>query len=180
MNITNINDRIKMKAVTSFFIAIAILFVANSTVFGENLGLTVVGAVWTNRIDSNKNPVVKYENSAKNIKQLYLWTRVQAGTDALEYLKSKGKLPILHQWFTYLGSLSQFDESIDTIQLNIGNTDDVNKLSWQIQQNDHFVWRTWSMKRNLRPGWWKVKVVYSDGDAVLCSDVPCEYEIMVE
>lgn len=145
--------------------------------------ITVSEAIWTDGIDKNKNPVHKFEENIEGLRQLYLWTRVQGEEEALSYLKEKGKLPILHQWYVYLGPDPRFEETLDltdAVKLNVGGKDMLKKLDWQLRQMGYFDWRTWSSKRNVRPGWWKVRVVYSDGEPVLCGDDKCEYVIEIK
>ncbi len=150
---------------------------------GEYPSITIAETAWTNGIDKNKNPAKRFLESVHGTRQLYLWTKVQGTEEALDYLQTKGKLPIFHQWFIYLGPYPQFDETldpIDAVKLAVGKHEVIQKLSWQIHEKGYFEWRTWSAKQNLRPGWWKVKVVYADGEPVSCEDKPCEYVIEIE
>lgn len=167
---------------TGFF-ALAFLLVGISPSMAEPPLITISEAVWTNGVDNNKNPMKRYEDSVEGNRQIYLWTKLQGEDEALSYLKNRGKLPIRHQWYVYLGPDPSFEETmepIDAVRLTVGGKDVLQKLNWQLQEKGHFEWRTWSAKKNTRPGWWKVKIVYSDGEPVLCEDDPCEYFIEIK
>lgn len=168
--------------ITPVFLFAFLLFLTQSA-NAEHPSITVSEAVWTDGVDKNKYYLKKYEDSVEGARQIYLWTKLQGEEEALEYLKSRGKLPIRHQWYVYLGPDPRFEETmepIDAIKLTVGGKDVLQKLNWQLQEKGHFEWRTWSTKRNTRPGWWKVRVVYSDGEPVLCEEGPCEYFIEIK
>lgn len=148
----------------------------------EDSLITVTEAVWTNGIDNMKNPKKTYEESAYDVKELYLWMRIQGQEDALEILDSQGKLPIQHLWI-YSTGLSQIPtgniKPIDVIDLSVGKKDKLDKLRLEVKERGFFDWRTWSMKKNITRGWWFVKILYADNSPVLCNDQPCEYAIEV-
>lgn len=169
----------------AFFILIVliIMLASGQKVYAEDPLITIVKAVWTDGVDNKRNPKQEYGESVSSSKHLYLWTRVKGGEEALNILESRGKLPIRHKWYTYIGTSPQFEESqkpIDAVNLSVGKKAKINELRLEVDNHGYFDWRTWSMKKNIRAGWWKVRIVYEDGEPVLCEDEPCEYVINVE
>ncbi|MBF0329925.1 MAG: hypothetical protein HQL10_12265 [Nitrospirae bacterium] len=149
----------------------------------EEAMITIVKAVWTSGIDDTKNPVKIYENSVSQPRRLYLWTKVRGGSEALRVLKNEGKLPIRHKWYSYIGPTAEFDDSrepIDAVNLSVGKKEKLNRLASEVDIKGGFDWRTWSMKVNIHEGWWKVRIVYDDGENVICDGNPCEYVIQVK
>jgi hypothetical protein len=108
--------------------------------------------------------------------------RLAGRRTALEELRAKGKLPIRHKWFKCNEDCA-FDQTlapIDAIPLDVGRAEMLEPLDRELSSRGFFDWRTWSMKRRLRPGTWRVRVVYRDNTPVLCPrGTPCEYWIDV-
>lgn len=152
-------------------------------ILGDEARLDIEKAVWTNRIEDRN-----YEETFSNIAPvapLYLWMHVKGSKGTLQRLLDDGKLPIHHQWFyhhPHIGVIYDDEpKMIDNIMIPAGNRDLVGKLEREISNRGFFDWSTWSMKENITPGTWVVKVFYANGDAVLCnSDKACEYKIKVE
>jgi hypothetical protein len=116
---------------------------------------------------------------------IYLWTRMRASRPALAQLQSEGKLPIRHRWIRYLGTEPSVDtiKPTDQIGLSVGTSDLVRQLQQEVDDRGWFDWRTWSGKENVRPGKWRVDVVYKTGAPVLCGPnggeplEPCHFSI---
>jgi len=151
-------------------------------VYAENPALTVAEAVWASAIGKDKMPQQKYQRQAP-LAPLYLWMRIQADEEVLQVLRSQGKLPIRHKWFRSRFGRLYFDQTqrpIDSIDLGIGTREKLQKLQLEIDERGFFDWRTWSGKRNMRRGYWRVRVVYADNTPVLCEGEPCVYDIKVK
>ena len=159
------------------------LYLCLTQTYAEDSLISVTKAVWTNGIDKSKDPKKIYKEVATGTQPLYLWMHIRGSERALEILSSQGKLPIRHKWYKYIGYAGYFDESqtpIDAIELSVGKKAKLDELSLEIKTRGYFDWRTWSMKRNIKPGWWKVIIVYANDDPVLCEEKPCAYAIEVE
>jgi hypothetical protein len=144
--------------------------------------ITITEAVWTNGVNGSKNPKAVFEDIADGARQIYLWTKIQGEEEALSYLSKNGKLPIRHQWFSYVGATPLPEDIVtptDEIVLHVGKSEETSKLQGMLKEKGYFQWRTWSMKKNLYEGWWKVRVVYNDGEPVLCEDEPCQFVIEI-
>ena len=144
--------------------------------------LVVDKAVWTNGVE-NLEYMQVYGKTAPGA-PLCLWMRLKGSKWALQRLHNAGKLPIYHQWFRHsiFGvSAEGVTEAIDHIKIPAGNVRLMDQLGREIEVRGYFDWRTWSMKENVRRGKWVVKVVYADGEPVLCAgDKACAYEIVVQ
>jgi len=144
--------------------------------------LVVDKAVWTNGVENLEYMQIYGKNAP--IAPLYLWMRLKGSKWALQRLHNAGKLPIYHQWFRHsiFGvSAEGVTEAIDHIKIPAGNVRLMDQLGREIEVRGYFDWRTWSMKENVRRGKWVVKVVYADGEPVLCAgDKACAYEIVVQ
>lgn len=151
-------------------------------VFAENPHVTVAEAVWTSAIGNDKMPQKRYAKQAP-LAPLYLWMRLQADEQVLQVLREQGKLPIRHKWFRSRFGRLYFDRTqrpIDSIDLTVGTREKLQKLQVEIEQRGFFDWRTWSGKRNMQRGYWRVRVVYADNTPVLCEGIPCVYDIKVQ
>lgn len=144
----------------------------------EEARIEVEQAVWTNGIDS-RNYTVTYSDRAP-VAPLYLWMRVKGSDWALRELQQVGKLPIYHKWFRHSIIGVSSGGVTEMIKISAGTKQLVEQLQTEIDNRGFFDWRTWSMKKHINKGRWVVKVVYADGDPVLCEDQkPCQYEILV-
>jgi hypothetical protein len=170
------------KGLLALGVLLALLPVYPSTLVAEQPVVAISEMVWSDNVDQNKNPVKRYGEKISGAKQLCLWTRIQGKEDAFAYLKKKGQLPIQHQWFIYVGPNPHYEDTLQTdeVKLNVGEKGVLDKLGWQVKNTGYFEWRTWSRKVNVRPGWWRVKIIYSDGNSVSCEGGVCESVIKVE
>jgi hypothetical protein len=144
----------------------------------------------------DKQPVYFYiagDPSPRRNKPLVFWTRVVGKSDAYARLKKKGKLPIRHEWYWYVGGRaiasnefvtqevsSEDFFKVDSINLPITAAaadsplkeftlkSPLGKLQYELNHDGTFDWRVWSEKRRLKRGVWRVKVVYEDNTPVLC------------
>jgi len=90
--------------------------------------LTVEQAVWTSGVNQ-RQPVSVVESSAGK-GSLYLWTNLRGDEQTLEVLAEKGKLPIRHRWYTYLGWIQHLEElrnPTDSINLTVGKREKLEK-----------------------------------------------------
>lgn len=147
--------------------------------------LIIIKSVWSTGVGDDKNTTDELVDIASDVERIYFWTLVQGSNSAFEILKTQGKLPIRHKWYRYRGVTPTSEGSqipTDAISLQIGKVDIINKLRLELNNLGHFKWRTWSMKQNINPGLWVVRVVYADGSSVYCEDLgaPCEYRILVK
>ncbi|MEM7015856.1 MAG: DUF2914 domain-containing protein [Pseudomonadota bacterium] len=164
-----------------FYVLLTLLL--SGSAYATEKQLEIAEAIWTDGVDQDKQPQQVYEQRASE-PPLVLWMRLRGSSTTLETLRDTGKMPIRHKWF-HLGfsqiAAEGVQTPVDTITLNLGNAALLDKLGLEIEERGFFDWRTWSRKRNIRPGWWQVKVVYADNTPVLCEqDKPCEYYIEVD
>lgn len=161
------------------------LSLATTNVHAEEQLIVVKQTAWTNHVDKKSRQVEKtYQNTAP-VAPLYLWMRVTGGEAALAQLKEEGKLPIRHKWFLerLIGTTPEgVTTMLDDINIPAGANRLLEQLQYEVNQRGFFDWRTWSMKEHIRRGLWRVRVVYADGEPVLCGqeNVPCEFAIRVK
>lgn len=146
--------------------------------------IEITEAVWTDQVSSaDKQYAARYGKSVPLREPLYFWTRVKGHAEALERLRTEGKLPIRHEWLKLLGPEWIYDntgEPLDAIALSVGRDDQLAQLQLELQNRSFFDWRTWSKKDNITRGWWRVSVKYANGEDVLCGSKPCRYMIEVK
>lgn len=140
-----------------------------------NLELEVLEAVWTTRIDTNALKPGNRVKAHSPDRPLYLWLHLKGGKKALDYMETRGEIPIRVHWLKVSGrNLSLIDDvdiSIDKKYMK--------KLKREFQQRGFFDWRTFTEKINTRPGWIMLKIFYIAGSPILCAQNPCKYEIEV-
>lgn len=141
--------------------------------------LTVIQAVWTTRIGSDKQFVGKLSDGSP-AKPLYFWTRLQGGPEALERLRQEGRLPIVHQW-VHSTAVEQTVDEVDPDQegthLSVGSIRGTGGLASMVDASGAFRWRTWSLKQSVAPGTWTVTVRYATGEPVMCGSRACRWSI---
>lgn len=146
---------------------------------GQAVGVEITEAVFTS--DVRDRQFVDRLGGTAPLRPLTLWTMIHADKVALEILRKEFKLPIRHRWTRAVGTVPEqsTETVIDEIPLGVGSVETFAKLAQEVTQVGHFSWRTWSEKRNLRPGKWIVSLHYRNGDPVYCGAFPCKYFITV-
>lgn len=163
----------------------AALSLAATNVHAEEQLIVVKQTAWTNYVDKKNRQVEKTYQDTAPVAPLYLWMRVTGGEAALAQLKEEGKLPIRHKWFLerLIGTTPEgVTTMLDDINIPAGANRLLEQLQYEVNQRGFFDWRTWSMKEHIRRGLWRVRVVYADGEPVLCGEqnAPCEFAIKVK
>lgn len=137
--------------------------------------ITLRESIWTDKV--NERQFSQPHPGTADVVPIYLWMRVVGTKKALSQLKEEGKLPIHHKWYN-LG-LTGYNQDgsypmIDDIKLDAGKESLVHKLDLEVSmRGGYFDWRTWSMKKNIRQGQWRVDVVYNNNKPVLCGNNAC-------
>lgn len=140
--------------------------------------IKVERVIWTDGVENREYQRVYQETAPSG--PLYIWMRVVGTESALRELEKRGKLPIHHQWILHSYVGASYQGVTDMVKLKIGNPELIDKLNSEISTKKSFDWRTWSMKENIWPGTWEVKVLYNNYEAVLDEDnKPCKYTIEV-
>lgn len=143
--------------------------------------LTVDHAVLADVVDAASRSFVHKLASPVVRKHASLWMELRGTPELLEKLKA-GRFTIHHVWRKYVFTSleTRFDQPLE-----IGRTEDVAKLSEQVSATGYFTWRTWSDKRRLSPGNWRIDLEYDDHEPVMCRAEdgrmqPCRYPFAVE
>ncbi len=144
--------------------------------------IEVTDVAWTDGVRDHQY-LQQYDESAP-CQPLYFWMRIQGKQRALERLRAEGKLPIRHKWFKLVGEYKNWEENPElktAVNLSIGREAQLSKLELELENRAFFDWRTWSMKENVRPGWWRVVLVYADDEPVQCGEnnEDCEWDIEI-
>lgn len=165
------------------FLLVAAVFLltamAGASPAGDSAVLSIVDAAWTHGVGEDRQPRERLERAGPD-QPLTLWMKVSCSPGALEMLRIQGKLPIRHKWSyaSFGGVLAQGTLNMtDSIALSAGRVELLDLLAAEVRTRGGFDWRTWSTKKNLLRGTWRVRVSYSDGSPVLCGDKECEYWI---
>lgn len=145
----------------------------------QPVGVEISEAVFTSNV-RDRQFVDRLPGTAP-LRPLTFWTMIHADKVALDILQKEFKLPIRHRWTRAVGTIPEqsTETLIDEIPLDVGSAETFAKLAQEVTQVGHFTWRTWSEKRNLRPGKWIVSLHYRNGDPVYCGGNPCKYFITV-
>ena len=150
----------------------------------ESQLVEVVQAVWTGGVNRETKDHTGVLSSSVKPQPLYLWMRIRGGAEALDRLESDGLLPIRHKW--YRKTIASIDAEgvlavTDEIDVPAAKKAAVARLRNSVEQQNYFLWRTWSMKQNAGRGEWRVRLVYADDSPVMCKGGdPCEYTIKVK
>jgi len=145
--------------------------------------LTVDQAVLTDNVDSTSEHFLHVISSPMMRRRLSFWIEVRGTPELLEKLKaSNGTLTIHHVWRKYV--LTGVETRLDQ-PLQIGRAEDIAMLSEQVATNGYFTWRTWSRKRRLSPGNWRIDLEYDGHTPVMCAgddgdSHPCFYPFEVK
>lgn len=155
----------------------------SSKVFGDDLVIGVK-TEWARGVQ-DRMPSKKHDGSAPHA-PLYFWMLFEGNEAALKHIRSNGDLPIRHKWSVVIAG-EQESEQPDSVSLSIGNDQEqtLSALTGKLKNEGKFTWRTWSMKKNISKGLWKIEVVYEDdGTPVNCREHedlhPCVYTIQVQ
>ncbi len=99
-------------------------------------------------------------------KRVSLWMQLRGTPALLEKLKAaNGKLTIHHVWRKYV--FTSLETRLDK-PLEIGRADDLAKLDAQVAATGYFTWHTWSDKRRLSPGNWRIDLEFDNHEPVMC------------
>lgn len=161
------------------------LILSSLAIGADHKAVIITKGVWSTGVGDNKEPSDELSDIVSDAEQLYFYTLVQGNKNALKILETQGKLPLRHKWYHYYGATPNPEGSqtpTDAINLNIGKVQILSKLKAEVSNSGHFNWRTWSMKQNISPGLWVIRIVYADGSSVYCKDIdaPCEYKILIK
>ncbi len=148
--------------------------------------VSVDEVAWASAVDrasGEYTPAPARGGSAR--RPLYFWTRLTGKGDAIERLRTEGKLPIRHCWTSSVAGVRLVEPDsatpVEAIKLDIDrNGALVGALQRELDTRGFFDWRTWSGKRHLHAGLWSVAVQYADGTPVLCAGKPCQYTIELQ
>lgn len=160
-------------------LAIVCVFGVSGAAYGDEALVTIHQYAWTQSIQ-DREPVTRLSSPATG-RPVVFWTQLRASARALDVLKSEGRLPIRHRWKRYVGAVSDPDTltPTDEITLSVGGASLLSSLTEQVSREHSFKWRTWSSKKNIRPGKWVVEVIYRDGKPVLCEQRPCRFQVEI-
>ncbi|WP_417911768.1 hypothetical protein [Candidatus Electronema sp. TJ] len=116
----------------------------------------------------NKEPVQPHENGGLfSGQKLHLWMKVKGGQEALNVLRSGGKLGIIQRW-----RYQRYGAQTDTIDVSIGgglSEELIRKLQQEVDQRGYFDWRTWGVKENLKAAEYKVDFVNAFYSPLSCA-----------
>jgi hypothetical protein len=141
-------------------------------------------SVWTASVDRTSRAYGKTYTPPIRGSQAYLWMQLRGSRDFLEQLRARadGAMPIQHLWYRFDSDRVVADHDV-TVDLNVGRKSDLRKLSYEVDAKGYFLWRVWSGKEHLSPGWWRVDVMYDIDNPVLCAGEsgvkPCSFELEV-
>ena len=195
-----------LAVVLSFAVVVVSMYSGN--IFAEDL-VFGVSAKWVRGVE--KRVPGKIHDGSTPSAPLYFWMRYEGNRTALKYIRENGGLPSRHKWSVSVGGIvapeapdrAETDKEVPssvgpdrktvytertTIPLSIGTNKQITLAAFQSEliNVEAFNWRTWSMKRNVSKGLWKVEVVYeNDGRPVNCKEEdqtmhPCIYTIRVK
>lgn len=140
---------------------------------------------WTNFVDRSTRTFAQVHASPARVKDIYLWTQLKGSPELLAQLKEtgNGKVRIRHQWFSY-DSDRIYAEQEAAVDLEVGRKADLQKLGYEVDALGFFRWRVWSSRQNLSRGLWRVDILTSDDEPVMCPSqdgaLPCQIFLEVE
>ena len=175
----------------------ALLVMAPRSAQSEESLLWIAEAVWTDSVDSTTYEVgQRYDDGYAPVGRIALWMRIKGQEKALQILAQQGMLPILHVWY-HKGAGFIIDEGVvkpqhelaerptgDNIPFAI-NSGKIPGLRRELTERTFFDIRTWSQKKNVSQGIYRVEVIYATGESVMCETPdngglkPCEHEIFL-
>ncbi|GEM_PF-6442510 len=139
--------------------------------------LQVLDSAWTNKVNADKNPVERYHQSPNARSPLFFWNKLQGDSNALNQLRTFGKLGIWHMWY-HNGQL------VEQIYLPIGDANTFNQLQAEVQATGIFTWRIWSKGpwsgSKKQRGNWQVMIRDDQAMYLSCGGQPCQYHISVK
>jgi hypothetical protein len=145
--------------------------------------LEIDQAVWTDAIDRDKRNYTIPYNSPVALRKISLWMLVRGSPELLEQMKKNpdGRVRIRHVWKKYASESIRIDHDQT---LDIGRKEDLRRLTYEVEHEGFFRWRTWSDKVRLTPGDWKVDIVWESDEPVMCKSAdgaaaPCSYSLEV-
>lgn len=149
-----------------------IVYLLSTQVFAEQK-IQLQHLVLTDGIDRPSRQFKNRLTSPLRSKKVYVWMQLRGSAQLLEELRqsSEGSLPIRHEWYKYQSdeiSAETPDALNLSVDLSVGSRETLTKLSYQIATDGTFSWRVWSGKEQLSSGWWRIDLVYANGEPVLC------------
>ncbi len=144
--------------------------------FDDSAPLQIADWAWTKAIQKNC-PTERLEVDKGHEGPVYLWMNIVGGTDALKILRREGGLAVRHIWIKEDGQGQAVKK--ETVKLD-KDADITEKFSQEFKDKEFFDWRTWSVKRNMSPGRWRVQVVDKAGRPIPCiDDLDCEFTLRI-
>lgn len=152
--------------------------IQTSSVRAESL-VQVVDAAWASGVTEMKTPIQRYTTDiAPKDKALYFWMTIRGGYPALEHLKQKGKITLIHKW-----EYNHFGWKTERMNVSIGrdvalDENILQKLKYELDAKGYFDWRTWSKKAHVAPITYSVTVVDGFNDPIECQPATlCDMKI---
>ncbi len=145
--------------------------------------LEIDQAVWTDTIDRDRRNYTLPYKSPVALRKVSLWMLVRGSPELLEQMKTSpdGRVRIRHVWKKYASESLRIDHDQT---LEIGRKEDLRRLTYEVEHEGFFRWRTWSDKVRLTPGDWKVDILWESDEPVMCKNAdgaaaPCSYSLEV-
>lgn len=112
---------------------------------------------------------------------LWFFAEIRASGATLEYLRSKGRLPLQHRWYKNLpgGRPGDNVEPDFTWPLEEINETTVNGLAVEAKRRGFYNYRTASCRANVPKGRWTAKVTDALGNSLPCVTGRCRYHVDV-
>lgn len=144
--------------------------------------VTVAQYAWTDSVNAATRQYNRVLDEPTSARVVTLWMELHGSPALLDKLKASasGSVNVRHVWYQYdaLGMTLE-----NTVGLTVGRKEDLQKLSYDVAANGYFSWRLWSNKRLSSSGFWRVELVFANGQPVLCEinlqTQPCSFEIEV-
>ncbi len=151
------------------------------TASDEIPGLEVKAAVFTNAVEQ-RNFVEPGMQSGLRIQHgpIYFWTVLSGTEETLKLLRNKARaFPIWHRW-TYVGMFGSSPDVAevadrDAEAIPIGSIRHWPALLSEVVSAGKFDWRTWSGKKHLRMGGYRVTVMCGKNTPLKCNGKECTY-----
>lgn len=96
----------------------------------------------------NNCPTERLDIKINKPEKLYLWMRLEGGTNALNLLRRDGRLPLKHTWIARVAS-RRYTDGQEEISIADGIINDVRGLESEVRRMTVFDWRTNSAKSRL-------------------------------
>jgi hypothetical protein len=113
--------------------------------------------------------------------KIHVWMRSAGNKKALERLIKDKRLPFKHIWKYKVGTGWSIKDRVKVTGNNVTDTD-IAGLVLEAKNRGFFDWRTFSNKKNLKKGIWRVDIIDRLGENVICanSGSPCPIEFKIK